>query len=122
VLPEQVEQRRFDRGDGVDRRPQIEGLQAAAAGIAIGEAALHLLQDRGMGAESLADHKRPGVLQRLPDLLAARHLADAGAPALSSSTSRLRVKNGPWAPAQVEQHAVATGNRNDTHRDHARRG
>jgi hypothetical protein len=31
VLAEQVEQRRFDRGHGVDRRAQVEGLQAAAA-------------------------------------------------------------------------------------------
>ena len=38
VLAEQVEQRRLDRGDGVDGGAQVEGLQAAAARVAVGEA------------------------------------------------------------------------------------
>ena len=46
VLAEQIEQRRFDGRHRVDRRPQIEGLQAAPAGIAIGKALAHLAQER----------------------------------------------------------------------------
>jgi hypothetical protein len=44
VLAEQVEQRRLDRGDDVDGGAQVEGLQAAAAGIAVGEALAHRAQ------------------------------------------------------------------------------
>ena len=42
LLAEQIEQRRFDRGDGVDRGAQIEGLQPAAAAVAVGELPLDL--------------------------------------------------------------------------------
>ena len=38
VLAEEVEHRRLDRGHGVDGGAQVEGLQAAPAGIAVGEA------------------------------------------------------------------------------------
>ena len=79
MLAEQVEQRRFDRGHRVDGRAQVEGLQAAAAGVAVGELLLHRAAAMPCSvADRLADHERPRVLERLPDLLAARHFADAG--------------------------------------------
>ncbi len=37
MLAEQVEQRGLDRGDRVDHHAQVEGLLAAAAGVAVGE-------------------------------------------------------------------------------------
>ena len=50
VLAEQVEQRRFQRGDRVDRGPQVEGLQPAAAGVAVGEGGRDLAQQAAVGA------------------------------------------------------------------------
>ena len=78
MLAEQIEQRRFHRGHRMDHDAQIEGLLAAAAGVAVGERCAHRRQDVVAGADGLADDERARVLQRLPDLLAARHLADAG--------------------------------------------
>ena len=78
VLAEQVEQRRFDGRDRVDGDAQVEGLQAAAAAVAVGELLLHLLQQPLLRAERLADDQFARVFQRLADLLAARHFADAG--------------------------------------------
>ncbi len=37
MLAEQIEQRGFQAGDGVDGDAQVERLQSAAAGIAVGE-------------------------------------------------------------------------------------
>ena len=78
-LAEQVEQRGFDGGDGVNGGAQIEGLQAAAAGVAIGKAPADAVQNIVVGGDRLADHQRPRVFQRLADALAAGHFADAGA-------------------------------------------
>ena len=39
MLAEQVEQRRLDGGHRVHGDPQVEGLRAAAAGVAVGEGA-----------------------------------------------------------------------------------
>ena len=70
--------RRLDGRDGMDGGAQVEGLQAAAAGVAVGEARCIALQHRLQLADRLADDQLARVLQRLADLLAARHLADAG--------------------------------------------
>ena len=63
----------------MDGRAQVEGLQAAAAGIAVGElrrgSSCRMLVSAPIG---LADHEVARILERLADLLAARHFADAG--------------------------------------------
>jgi hypothetical protein len=46
VLAEEVEQRRLDGGDRVDGGAQVEGLGAASARVAVGEAGADLAQDR----------------------------------------------------------------------------
>ncbi len=78
MLAQQVEQRRFDGRHGVDGGAQVEGLQAAAAGVAVGELRAHGGENVVAGAERLADDQLAGVFQRLADLLAAGHFADAG--------------------------------------------
>jgi hypothetical protein len=113
VLAEQVEQRRFDGGDGVDRRAQVERLLAAAAAVAIGKARVHLLQQPLPGADRLADDDLARVFERLPDLLAARHLADAGAAGAVGGDQQVAREERAVRAAQVEQHAVAAGDRDD---------
>lgn len=61
-----------------DHDAEVKGLLAAAAGITIGEGGADIGQDVVHRADGLADHEIAGVLQCLPDLLPARHLADAG--------------------------------------------
>ena len=56
----------------------IEGLQSASAGIAIGEAFAHCVENVVVGTDRAAHDQLPGVLQCLPYVLAAGHLADAG--------------------------------------------
>ena len=45
VLAQQVQERRFDGGDDVDGGPQVEGLQAAAGGVAVGERGADLVEE-----------------------------------------------------------------------------
>jgi hypothetical protein len=113
VLPQQVQQRRLDRRDGVDRRAQVEGLQAAAAGVAVGELALHLGEDALLRAERLPDHERARVLQRLADLFAAGNLADARATGTVGQDQEIAREERAVRAAEVEQHAVASGDRDD---------
>jgi hypothetical protein len=118
VLAQQVEQGRFDGGDGMDGGAQVEGLQPAAAAVAVGKGLLHLLQQHLLvGADGLAHHQRGGVFQRLADLLAAGHLAHAGAAGAVGQHQQVAGEERAVRAAQVEQHAVAAG-----HRDGAQRG
>jgi len=64
----------------VDGGAQVEGLLAAPAAVAVGKGLLHPLQQPALAADRLPHHQSRRVLQRLADLLAAGHLADAGAP------------------------------------------
>jgi hypothetical protein len=117
VLAQQVEQRRFDRRHRMDGGAQVEGLLAAAAAVAVGKGLLHRLQHTLLRAQRLADHQRGGVVQRAADLLAPRHLADAGAAGAVGQDQQVAREEGAMRTAQVEQHAVAAG-----HRDGAQRG
>jgi hypothetical protein len=68
-------------------------------------------------AERLAHHQRARVFQRLADLLAARHLAHAGAAGAVGQDQQVAREEGARARREVEQHAVAAG-----HGDGAQRG
>ena len=102
VLAEQVEERALEAGDGVDRRAQVEGLRAAAAGVAVGEVALHAVE-RGCAARRSAG--RRGLPRRRRSRR--RIAAPPGTspmpvrPAESVTSTRLRVKNGPCAPLRL---------------------
>ena len=117
VLAQQVEQGRFDRCDRMDGGAQIEGLLPASARVAVGEAALHVLQQALLRAQWLADDQLACILQRLADLLAAGHFADASAPGAVGQDQKIAGEERTMRAAQVEQHAVAPGNR-----DHPQRG
>jgi hypothetical protein len=107
VLAEQVEQCRFQRRHRMDGGAQVEGLLAAAAGVAVGEALLHRAQHRVDVAHALPHHQAGGVLQRLADLLAAGHLAHAGAAGAVGQHDQVAGEVRPVRAGQVEQHAVA---------------
>src|SRR5439155_22067750 len=99
--------------DGVDRHAQVKGLQSAPAGITLGERALHALEDAQVIADRLVHHKLAGVFERLADLLAARNFADPGATVAVGQDHQVAGEERPMRTAEVQQHAVAAGDRND---------
>ncbi|MDT4825888.1 hypothetical protein FQZ97_591830 [compost metagenome] len=109
VLAEQVEQCRFQRGDGVDSDAQIEGLQAAAAGIAAGEGGAHAVQDGLVLADGLANQQRAGVFQRPADAFATRHFAHAGVAGAVAQDHDIAREVRAMGARQVHQHAVVPG-------------
>ena len=108
VLAEQVEQRALDGGDDVDRRPQIERLQSAPARVAVGKRLAHAGEDRKVVADRAALDQRARVLQRLADLLPARHLADAGVPGAVGEDQQVAREVRRVRAGQVQQHSVAS--------------
>ena len=118
VLAEQVEQRRLDRGDGVDRRAQVEGLLAAAAGVAVGEAL------RASRCSTLLVRRRSAGRRRARAASSSvwRIFSPPGTsptpvwPALSVRITRLRVKNGPCAPLRLSSMLSRPGDRDHLHR------
>ncbi len=121
VLAEQVEQRRLDGGRRMDRRPQVEGLLAPATAVAVGERVLQRPHQAANVADRLADDEPGRVVERRADLLAAGHLADAGAARVVGDDQQVAGEERAVRAAQVEQHAVTAGDRNRPQRPHPRR-
>ena len=98
MLAQQVQQRRFDSGHHVNGGTQVKGLQAAAAGVTVGELVAHRAEHVFILAQRFAHHQRNGILQSLANFFAPRNFTDAVWPALSLIITILRVKYGAWAP------------------------
>ena len=99
VLAEQVEQRRLDRGHRVHGDPQVEGLRAAAAGVAVGERRAACRRGRRGGRRCCG---RSTIARASSSV---RRMASppgtSPTPVLPSESvriTRFRVKNGPCAP------------------------
>ena len=121
-LPQEVEQGGLDGRDGMDRHAQVKGLEAATAGIAVGEGCTHLSQQRRVVGDGLTEQEGRRILDRLPDLLAARDFPEAGVARVIRDKDDITSEERAMRTAQVEQHAVVAGDRHDTHRlDQGRR-
>jgi hypothetical protein len=116
MLAEQIQQRRFNGGDGVDRDPKIERLLAASGRVAIGELRANGGKNVVAGADGLTDDEVTGVFQRLPDFFAAGNFADAGMAGIVGEDDDVPGEERRMRAAQIEQHAVAPGDRNDLNR------
>ena len=116
MLAEQIEQRALHRGHRMDGDAEVEGLLAAAAGVAVGEGLAHRGQDVVAGADGLADDQVAGIFQRLADLLTARHLADTGVAGIVGEDDEVAGEERRVRAAQIEEHAVAAGDRDHFHR------
>ncbi len=77
-LSVQVKECGLDCGDGMDGGAQVEGLQAAAAGVAVGELRRDVAQQGTVAGHRLAGQEGAGFLDGGADLLPARHFAEAG--------------------------------------------
>jgi hypothetical protein len=94
VLAQQVEQGRFDGRHRVDGGAQVEGLQPAPAAVAVGKGLLHALQHLLVRADGLAHHQRAASCSVWRIFSPPGTSPTPVRPALSVSTSRLRVKKG----------------------------
>ena len=121
MLAQQIQQRAFQRRLDMHGGAQVEGLQAAPAGIAVGETAAHLAENIVPGAQTGADHQVAAVFQGLADFLAARHFAHAGIAGAVGQDHQIAGEIGAMRARQVQQHAVLSGHRNDFHIRDARR-
>ena len=63
----------------------------------------------------LPDHQRPRVFERLPDAFAAGHFAHAGMAGAVFQQDDVAGEERAMRAAQIEQHAVMPGDRNDLH-------
>ena len=100
----------------------IKGLKATPDRIAVAKAGPHGLQNFEVRSDGPADHHRAGTFENLADPGAARHLAGAHMPGVIGQQHNIAGEVRRVGSAQVQQHAVATGNRNHTHAGYARRG
>ncbi len=98
----------------MDRDAQIEGLQAATPGIPVSELLAGLLQDGQMVADGPTDEQAPRVIDGLADLLAARDFADADMAGTVGEDRDVAREERPVRTAQVQQHAVAPGDGDDS--------
>ena len=101
VLAEQVKQRRLNCGNRMNGGAQVKRLLAAATDVKVGELLLHLLQDALVRADGLAHNQRTCVVQRLANLLAARHFAHAGSPGVIGQYQQIARKEGAVRATQV---------------------
>ena len=115
VLTEQVEQCGFEAGDRVNSDAQVEGLQAAAAGIAVGKGLTDLIEHLLIRADRAADDQAACVFQRLANALATGYFTDTGVAGVILENDDVAGKKRPVGAAQIKQHAVVAGHRNDLH-------
>jgi hypothetical protein len=101
-LTEQVEQRGFQRGNGVDSHAQIESLQAAPLRVPLGEASAHRVEDSLVVPDGLSNHERACVLERLTNALAARRLANAGVACAVLEDNDVAREKGAVRAAQIQ--------------------
>ena len=116
MLAQQVKHRRFDPGHYVNCGTQIEGLQTASTGVAVGESIAHGGQHVFVFTQRLTDHQRDRVLQGGADFLSAGDFTDAGMAGIIFDHHDIAREERGVRAAQVHQHAVVARDRNDLHR------
>ena len=97
----------------MDGDAQVEGLQTTATGITIGESTAHLIEQRIVVADRLADENRAGVFEGLADALAARDFANTDMAGAVLENEDIAGEVRAMGTAQIEQHAVVTCDRYD---------
>src|SRR5580704_970399 len=110
-LTQKVKQRYFYRRHGMNGHTLVECLQSASAGIPVGKAFAHRAENVVVPPDRLTEHQLPRIFQRLPNLLAAWYLANAGMAGIISKNYHVSRKERRVRPRKVEQHVVVTRHR-----------
>ena len=111
VLAQEVQKRRLDRGDHVDGGAQVERLQAATGGVAVSEGGADLVEDTAVVRDARPRHDRCAVLQRVADLLPARHFANTDVSLSVFEYQDVSREIGRVGATEVQFHGVVTGHR-----------
>ena len=120
-LPEQIEQRRLDRSQCVNRHALIERLLPAPCCILIPKPLAHRIKNRVICRDLAPHHQRRRFFQNFANLFAAGNLAHSSLTRLVGQQNKIAREIRPMRAAQIEQHAVLPGHRHNPHRRHARR-
>ena len=115
VLSQQVQQRAFHGGDGMDGHAQVKGLQATATTVLVGKSHAQGVQNLVPVTHRLAQYQGLGVLQGQADFFAAGHFAHAGVAVAVGQDDQVAREKRAVSAAQVQQHPVMAGHRDDLH-------
>ena len=99
----------------MNRNPQVEGLQTAAAGVIVGKLSPDLVEYIVVSRDRLADDKGFCRFQRLPDAFAAGDFTNASMAGIILQNNDIAGKKRTMRPAEVKQHTVKAGDWNDGH-------
>ena len=120
-FPQEIEQCRLQCRHGMDRDTQIKGLQAPPSGIPVRKTPAHRVEDIVVAADGLADDKGFRILQCFPDTLAPGNFTYSRIAGVVFEDDDVAREKRAVRTAQIEQHAVPPGNRNDLHPGNDRR-
>jgi hypothetical protein len=112
-LAEQVKQGAFDRSDCMYGDSQVKSLVATARAIPVSESFAHAVQDMVPVAKRLAFNQFTGIFQCFADFFPAWHFADTDMSETVRQDKKIAREKRTMSPAQVQQHTVAAGYRND---------
>ena len=115
VLPQQVQQRALNGGNGMYGHPQVKSLKTTTAAVTVCKSHAQSVQYIVPTTQSLSQHQRRGVFECEANFFAAGHLAHACVTVAVCQDDQIASKKWPMGTAQVEQHAVVAGHRNDLH-------
>ena len=97
----------------MDGDPQVKSLVAASTAVAVREAGAKAVEYLLPVAQRLALDQLSGVNQSAADFLAARDFSHTGAARAVGQYQEVAGEKGAVSAAQVEQHTVVSGHRND---------
>src|SRR3954447_6680998 len=106
MLPQQIQQCRFQGGYGMDCCPQIKGLIATPAPVETGELLPHPAEEVLIVSQLPMYQEGPGILESLANALAARHFAHSGMSRVIFQDDQITSEEWTVRPAEVQQHAV----------------
>ena len=92
-------------------------LQSIATPVTVSYTHLDVYKRQVIASDRLPDHPIAATLQRLADAFATGHFATADVPGIVLEQHQVAGEKGGVGAAQVEQHAVMAGYRNDLHLD-----
>src|ERR1017187_4094772 len=95
--------------------PLIEGLEAAAGGIAIPKAAAHGAENVGISADRLAHDEWLRIGDGLANPFAPGRLAGAGVAGAGFQDDQIPREQRTMRAAEIQQHAVVTRHRHHAH-------
>ena len=106
---------RIQSRSGLNCRAQIVSLNSPSAGVSLRETPPHGIKHRTVVANRLADNESPRFLQGPSDFFASRNFTQSRVAGAVLQNDDIAREERTMGTAQVQQHAVLAGDRNDQH-------